>query len=222
MKPFPGTEPFEISFIHDGCRIQAHVELNHRQYEALYQFDRPGIAPQGFSLMALVPNQGGLTAGHLVDTIQEAIFQEGMDDENVEDDDRHTWKTLHDMAARIDEHASKAEKPSTYLVEFVWENGGGDDNLFGQSFDADDTNAEHIGRLERFVNALEKALDEGGHSYDFGYTKQTIGQVMDPNALDMQGLIEFAYDNDLDDLGDVLNKALEMKEDEAPRKSPRP
>ncbi len=64
------------------------------------------------------------------------------------------------VARQIDEAAGKVQEPEPRDVEFVWANGGSDDNAFTQSFGAANGDLD-----EHFRLALQELL--GDHAYQF-------------------------------------------------------
>ena len=130
--------PFCLSFVHDQHLAQARFLATQDQGERL--MDRaaalqPGLNVgaadvQNLTVYPLSASDGSpLGARHLVDTVVEAI----------DADPSSALSQVQALADAIDAAVLKAQRSSTvepalFEVEFVWDNGGGDDNAFSQGF----------------------------------------------------------------------------------------
>lgn len=205
---------FEVSFIHEERRVQARGPLTEAQQAALQALADadPDARPLALSLMTVDENGQDGSAMELVDTIVETM----------DDEDGAPWNQVRELAAQIDRIAEGCASPRPMLVEFVWNNGGGDDNLFGQAFLADVAGPDNEALLEAFADALELAGDDA--FYDFGMQANTSDNHMSIDDLIQMGADEGEEYPELDSLADALNTEATQEPDavQAPRKAPRP
>lgn len=156
------TDLIEIAFIYSEQRIQARMLATPAQFRTLRDFEiarDPLDEPQAFQVLNVGFEEEAGTAAELVETITDALSV-GEDHDN-----KAAWDKVRALAEQIDASAGGAAT-KTLLVEFIWDNGGGDDNLFSQSFRADVGGAESEALLEQFTEALEAAGTDD--FYDFG------------------------------------------------------
>lgn len=151
---------YEIAWVQDGARVQSHVQIPASAIPTLdglvndihaSQFGMSDI--RGFSFIQLQPESTASSASELVQTILSEVCAE--DDENQE---------VIAAAKRLDELTDRhpdAVRPCA--VEFVWDNGGSDDNLFTDHFCSIPGSPEEAAFLE-CMNDLE--LNDG-YFYDF-------------------------------------------------------
>lgn len=205
---------FEVSFIHEDRRVQARGPLTEAQQAAISALSDASWdeRPQALSLMAVFEESQGGSAIELVDTIVDA-----MDDEEDE-----PWNRVRELAEQIDRLTESCANPQFMLVEFVWNNGGGDDNLFGQAFLADVAGPDNEALLEAFSEALEQAGNDA--FYDFGMQTDSSDNYMSIDDLIQMGADEGEEYPELAALADALNTETTQEPDsgQAPRKAPRP
>lgn len=102
----------------------------------------------------------GTSAMALVDTILNASSIE--DDISLES----MISELKRLAEEVDNQAGNANAPLAiaYLAEFVWNNGGGDDNAFAQSFSVQ---PGEEATAAKFIALLSDVIDQSDVAYDF-------------------------------------------------------
>ena len=125
----------EIAFIHDGERVQAQFMANPEQMALLADLEQ-ALAPEGIPQLGSLVLDMAVTgnATELVDTIRTALSLGDITQEQVglEPMDR-AWARAADLARQIDALA-KDQPTQPLILEFIWDNGGGDDNIFSQGF----------------------------------------------------------------------------------------
>lgn len=83
------------------------------------------------------------------------------------------------MAERIDEAPGNGN-PQPWLMEFIWDNGGGDDNAFSQAFCVSE---DQQATATAFVDQLTDFMEEEGIAYDIsGAPEQNKHELMTPAA----------------------------------------
>ncbi len=177
--------PFELSFILNDeiqrCRFFAEPSLVEGVLKRLHSavqmemVNSSHFSASEFQILPLGVEHSG-TAKHLVETIAEALGIElgNSQEENDQDDDSWArWKKLEACAVKIDEFSEKIpeEKREYWSVEFIWDNGGGDDNAFGQGFLMDPNRPQSF---QRFCEALEDIENEEGPFYDVCWESQSM------------------------------------------------
>lgn len=187
---------FEVSFVHGGRRVQARGNLSAQQETAICAMSgREGLL--ALSVMRVDAEMEAHSATHLVDTITDAI-------EIDESNDGAGWDRVRALAAKIDQAADGCATAKALLVEFVWNAGGGDDNLFGQGFSADVAGPENEALVDEFAKALQAAA--GDAFYDFGMQEDS----QDNPYMSIEDMVDWIDENHDDDpgllkLGGVLN-----------------
>lgn len=153
---------YEISFLLDGLRqFRFHGSEEHAKAisEAMHADSDAGPGHVGDIQVYPV---GGVSAGgaeDLLDNITSAIGLDDFDDEDKEGIDR-----VRDLARKVDKACDEGSNGRDYLVEFIWNNGGGDDNPYAEGFRGD---ADNYQASLDFADALGQWLDDHGHAYDF-------------------------------------------------------
>jgi hypothetical protein len=157
---------YQIDFLLNARRHQADVWMTPDQAKAVetaltkaassLRVDRqPVIAGLGVRLMS---DEGIGTALEALDTIGTAVG------ESVAAPSSPAFAVLVEQAKAIDAEAAVPTATTVcQSIEFIWDNGGGDDNAFAQSFMAQKQSA----RVDVFADALDGWLTEEGHAYDF-------------------------------------------------------
>lgn len=194
----------EIAFIADQSRHQARLWIPRQDIQALNQLaDRVSVEVaqarvdiQGFSFLQEVSSssEGLGTALDLVVLLE----NETCSDEGVK------WKQLRRLAAAVDKKGLSPNEPGT-VVEFVWENGGGDDNLFAQGFGGSLSSKEGMA----FASALE-SLESAGLVYDMAIYED----VPEPTAYgSVQDLLTWVekVGKDMPYLNEFLRSAKSME-----------
>lgn len=159
------TDLIEICFIYDSQRVQTHLLANSAQIKLLEQFSdqHHGLDnPQAFHVLSISPETADGTATHLIDTLTDAI---GFDE--LEEDEQAQWNAVLALANDIDQRAEQVGAATTILTtQFIWNNGGGDDNVFTQCFGACVGGADNDALLDRFHTALEEAGEDHFYGLD--------------------------------------------------------
>ena len=210
------TDPIEICFIHEDRRVQAHMQATAEQFALLRQFEHaraPLDAPQAFQVFTLDSAGSAGTAVELVKEITDAI---GLDEK--EEDEQAKWTPVQEMAVQLD-GLDQAHGCNPLFIEFIWDNGGSDDNVFTQSFAFPADNPEGEALLARFHTALE---DVGGDEfYDLAIHEGEAVLSFD----ELRSLVAGLDEEDAPGLKVLLEQvaALEAPEEPAPpRKSRKP
>jgi hypothetical protein len=124
------TTRHEVSWVSDGKRVQAWFQLPSDALPVLNDLFRQAeiessVVGLGFLEIPSSSDEPASTAQSLVDTLSDALFSSDYD-----------WSVLGKLAAQVDKVAQGNPQASEIGLEFVWENGGFDDNLFTQGFHA--------------------------------------------------------------------------------------
>lgn len=151
---------YEISFVGNENLHQFRTRMDKATSEKLYTAIDKGRDYQVISDVQVYPiseEPDESAAIELVDIL---------DDANYDEDEKDNLASLRILAEKVDLAAEKpgAEK-ETYLVEYVWDNGGGDDNAFSQGVCV---NKKARKANKAFFDALEIYLDD--KTYDLSYT----------------------------------------------------
>ena len=111
-----------------------------------------------------VYDAGSAEAGGAEELVETILNAACVDDED--EDIQAKIKALHALAAEVDARAqaTAADKRVAYLAEFIWNNGGGDDNPFSQAFQV---GARGKKTANGFIQALNDVLEDGDIAYDF-------------------------------------------------------
>lgn len=173
-------QKYEVSFIHEKHRHTAWVLLDPQTIPTLDKAFAAAL-PQtigsviNLCFMQVSDDSAGSSAGHLVETIREAG---GFDDID--------WTKAEELAEKLD--ATVADPDSKHIiVEFIWECGGWDDNIFTQGF----IGVPGSSLVSEFVQELERIGEESGEFYDFTSFDPSEGHVDD---IGIEGLLEAAYE----------------------------
>lgn len=173
---------FELTFLIDGKldRVaflspspSSQADIGRALDEAIQRF--VDLAPgqsHGLSLLPLSssdPVRG--SAQELLQTLSSAVSWE-------EDGGSPVWDQLQALAQAIDSQAQNSASTDSLLVEFVWDNGGGDDNPFGDGFVFAKDKEEQRTQAHAFVEALEQWGEGEGFWYDFTVSH---GSSVDPH-----------------------------------------
>lgn len=193
--------PYEIAWIQNGQRVQTHVLIPPAALPTLDGLSNGVRAAQpfmdevqGFEFLRLPPQDETTSdpPSALLDTIISALGIE----EDDEDYDRLT--SLIEATSALDElvdaHPDKATERG---VEFVWDNGGGDDNMFTQHFLSVPNSPEEA----KFFELLEEF---GGRDAFYDFTYFSPGQGRDDLA-SIDDLVDIASEmSDAQPLVDFL------------------
>lgn len=141
---------------------------------------------QDWQVRPLTQSEPG-SAVHLVDTIVEALALDEEEDAQIE--------ALMTKAKANDALAGASGNTVGHVVDFVWDNGGGDDNCFTQAF-LSASHDEGSRASAAFVDALEDWLDNEGHAYDFTFGPVQTSGPEQPMAEAVQELADELADNE--------------------------
>lgn len=158
----PPSELTEIAFIFNDARVQAHFMATQAQLALLSAYQerldaREQDGPRQFDVLPW-SSDGSSSASHLVETLVDAL------DAGLEEEDRALWASAVLLAAQVDSLAERS-RSQVLTLEFIWNNGGGDDNIFSQSFrSALGSDAEEV--TNRFVETIELAGADSFYDFD--------------------------------------------------------
>lgn len=203
MKPSPAIQ-CEIAFIAGQSRHQARLWLQKKDIQAIakladsvsVEIAQARVDIQGFSFLHEVNNSPERLGSAL--ELVEVIENETSSDEDV------NWKQLHRLAAAVDEKGLQPNEVGT-MVEFVWDNGGGDDNLFSQGFDGSMSSKEGMA----FASALEGLVNAG-----LVYDLDVYEDVPDPTVYEsVQDLLNWvgSVEKEMPCLSGFLRSAKSME-----------
>lgn len=159
--------PHAVSFILDGTRHEVDFLATPAEATALFsKLETVRLADllagrdtvQDWQVRPLSKEEPG-SAAHLLETITEEVF---MDDA----DELAKVAALKTLAEANDALAGIGPTGAGHVVDFAWDNGGGDDNCFTQSYQVASGEAGERAS-EAFADALEDWLVSEGHGYDF-------------------------------------------------------
>ena len=203
MNPSPAIQ-CEIAFIAGQSRHQARLWIQEKDIQTLsemadavdVEIAQARVDIQGFSFL----HQVGTSSERLGSAMElvEILENETGSDEGVK------WKQLRRLAEAVDKKGLQPTEPAT-MVEFVWENGGGDGNLFTQGFDGSLSSKEGMA----FTAALE-SLESAGLVYDLAIYED----VPDPTAYEsVQELLTWVegVEKEMPCLGGFLRSAKSME-----------
>jgi hypothetical protein len=176
---------YQISFVADGHRFQADFMATEAEANrAMAVLDEPMRgAVSDFQVYRVTHDSAG-TAGDLVSTLVGAL--------RFRDDVEARFRAASDVADAIDAAASVASGFAVRTLDFVWDNGGGDDNCFTASYLL--SNGCELG--DEFEALVSKALDDD--TYDLAFTDDT----------------DMVPDRDLSGIADALANAAGRMEQE--------
>lgn len=190
--PTPELTVCEIAFVADGQRYHAQIplpkesiEILSNQVEAveeeLRQFS--GQVIKGFSFLWSVGDVIDSSAMELYETLYGEVGYQDDEEEDEEDEYRVDWKGFKAAAQALDAQVSLSQAGrEPVLVEFVWDNGGDDDNLFGQGF-VGLSGSPHLAEVKRHLESLEEA----GQVYDLSFSdprRPSIGENQIQDLID--------------------------------------
>lgn len=180
----PPSQWFELSFIDDEAIRRVAFQSLHSttQEDFSSALDKaisswcdtmPGHS-HGMSMIPIPMSIGSMgPAATLLETISDAVCFEL--EEGGEGPSSQKWLKLLDYAAAID----RLQGNTPVHVNFVWDNGGGDDNLFGDGFDCAQETDEQVELVEGFLSLLNEWGEGEGNWYDFD---PVINPSVDPIA----------------------------------------
>jgi hypothetical protein len=123
--------------------------------------------------------------GSAVELLQ--VLEDSLDDDVLDQ--------LRPMAEAVDNYEPSTPSQS-WLVEFVWSNGGGDDNAFSQNVTVA-VGGEEAAQL--FFDRVEEAMEEAGAAYEFGFNVETEPTQDAVSALeDFQSSLDDVFDGTAD------------------------
>ena len=194
--PDPVEQWFELSFLTQGSLERVALrsvspnaihELGRAVDQAIRRFlDAAPGESHAISLISLASDMKSGSAGDLLNVIAEAISLE-FDDES-EPEEEQAWDNLVALAERVDSVSSPDLALVPVSVDFVWDNGGGDDNAFSDGFLCCQADPENLEAAYQFVEALKEWGENESHWYDFSYI---VAPTLDPHE-DRMNLEDFA------------------------------
>lgn len=185
----------EISFVFNGMRHPTWVMLPAEAVDMMFdKFTEVQMASygkiKGLSFIVLSSELDGGTASDLLETIRDNV--------DVEDEkgSEYDWTTLERLAQKVDQHYEDPASKRLNL-ELVWNCGGGDDNIFTDSFTAIEGHPD----TKRFVSALADMGEQYEAFYDLTYYDPDKGHSDD---VGLEGLLELVSEIDCQSLTDFL------------------
>lgn len=160
MNASPELITCEVGFVADGQRYQAKIKITpqqaaelDQQVDAVDEELRTKGGIQGFSFVPGMSDEISSTATELFETLHGAI---GEYEEDVD------WAAFKSACQNLDRQvAASSGQAVAMMVDFVWDNGGDDDNLFTQGYVGLPGNPAHDEVEHHLAN-----LEEAGCIYD--------------------------------------------------------
>lgn len=169
--------PYELSVVLGGhivrSRFLAEKEvverLLHRVHSQVQNemLKAKDLSVNEFQILRLDGEERG-TAKGWVETVASALYiQLNQPAEEGEEESLALWQALMAQAQAIDASLNDSDAVPQFMVgEFVWDNGGGDDNVFSQGFW---TNANASSLFGEFLDTLETIEQTDAPFYDMGW-----------------------------------------------------
>lgn len=172
----------EVGFVADGQRYQAKIKITpqqaaelDKQVDAVDEELRTKGGFQGFSFVPGMSDEISSTATELFETLHGAV---GEYEEDVD------WTAFKSACQNLDRQvAASSGDAVAMMVDFVWDNGGDDDNLFTQGYVGLPGNPVHD-EVERHLASLEEA----GCIYDLSVQPM---HPVSPGQNETQALLEW-------------------------------
>jgi hypothetical protein len=196
---------YQISFVSDKQRFQTDFMATEAEVDrAVAALEEPMQATvSDFQVFKVVHEAG--SAGDLVSTLVGAL--------SFHDDIKERFKSASDVASEIDSAAASASSFTTHTLDFVWDNGGGDDNCFTEGYLLP-TGCD-LG--EKFEELVSKAMEPDAYDLEF-----SDDAYMSPDAdlFGIAGALENAADRmeqeGFDDVRDVMRALAKEAEPNPP------
>ena len=139
-----------------------------------------GVSLQDFQVRPLDQEH----VGTATQWVHDVSFAVGLDvAKPAPEGDEEAWQRWQSLLAAAQQVQDSVEEPGAIpqflIVEFVWDNGGGDDNLFTQGFWTNKADGETV---SAFQEALEAIKNDDGPFYDlswYGPDDLTVGESLD-------------------------------------------
>jgi hypothetical protein len=146
---------YEISFVGgDGLhqfRTRMDEDTSNRLQKAIYT-DTDRLAVSDVQVYLISEDANETSACEMVQILEDNTF-----------DNEQALPALRKLAEKVDQSAQKpGAQKEIFLIEYVWDNGGGDDNAFAQNVCV---NKKSRATNQAFFDALEAYLEY--RSYDF-------------------------------------------------------
>lgn len=158
----------EISIVYDGHRHPTWLLIPSEKVDYLNDLYSQACAYAlgseitSISFIQLVEVDAG-SVESLLETIKD----------NVDED--HDWSRIDELAQEVSKEVQAYPTPQKICVEFVWNCGGGDDNIFTDSFEG----IMDGPATQAFLDALEEMAEDGDHFYDFAAYDPQDGHIND-------------------------------------------
>lgn len=187
-----------LSFVQGGCLFQTHFMADtalRQRIQAALEADAESLSDCGaMDVQCYTPDFDGGSATSLAkDAFHAAGIRQTSDQTNPKNE---AIEAVLQLATQMDTLSEGAGDATSWTAEWVWQNGGGEDNAFGQSFSVG-PQAEQVARA--FTHALEEVLsDEMATApiYDFS-VRQGIPEP--ESALEALNEALMIIDSDVDD-----------------------
>lgn len=185
--------PHQISFILDKQRYQQNFLIAPDDGRALYlrlSQEVDGLKTEGFALSLIMDmsdlqvyplspssGEGAMAAQSLLENIASAL--------DLDYDTDETLAPVIEKAKALDSITAALSEDETQgtLVEFTWNNGGGDDNAYADTFCSTKVVSGASGHFE---DALENWMQDEGHAYDFSF----MDADKEPPTMDASAALE--------------------------------
>lgn len=194
----------EVSAIHNGQRHPAWLLLPRGNMEHLYNLysaansDLIGGNISGLSFIELPARSTDQSSGDVDELV--SILKD-----NIEADDEQDspWPGIDALAEAVSKEVKESQVAQEICVEFIWDVGGGDDNIFTQSFQG----VPNGKATQEFIDAMEKLGEETGGYYDFITYNPTSGHVQD---IGIDELVDLANKGDQPQVSDFFHTLQSM------------
>lgn len=225
----------EIAFVANEQRYQAQIPLPKESIailsgqveaveEELRQFNN-GKVIKGFSFLWAVSDAIDSSALELYETLYSEVGYGAEDEEVDKEEEGMDWKGFKAAAQALDAEVSMSQDGHVPVqVEFVWDNGGDEDNLFGQGF-VGLNGSPHLAEVKRHLQSMEDV----GLVYELGFSDPSLPSIGENQVQDLidwcQGhpelpvLANFLRQAKSFDASAVLDEQLPVAD--VPRRGPR-
>lgn len=189
--------PHELSLVVDKELVRARfmadpeavMQLGELFSEAELQLLSARVDLQNLQVRRLDTEDIGTASQWVLDVSFETGFRLDTPTPEGEEEAWGRWNALFQCAQEVDAALQEpGAQPTFMVVEFVWENGGGDDNAFTQGFWVNKAASDPLNGFEEVLNDIQ---DQDGHFYDVTWLNSKgldVGISLDGLAQRFSGL----------------------------------
>ena len=168
----------EISIVKDGCRHPAWLLIPGEKMDYLNELYSQACAyALGSEITSIsfieLPTERFGSINSLLETIKDNIDQD------------YDWSHIDKLAEDVSKEVENHPDSRNICVEFVWNCGGGDDNIFTDSFDG----VIDGPATQKLIEALEEMAEDGDHFYDFTTYDPQDGHINDVGVEEIIDLV---------------------------------